>query len=177
MKTMQFNDKTGMLIAINTFKQVSIDTYENYYKKGKYGYIDAMLVNAAFSIEVGLKFLVGYDNKEYDKGHEWIDYWNKLNIRYKNCIIFFLVDRCGNKNYTTDFIEKSIERLSNTFIYLRYAFEESSTQSEPKIIMELMYAISFVAKCRDDSNETDDELFEAYTLLQMQKEDYVEIQF
>lgn len=83
-------DPMGMLVSINTFKQVSMDIYNNYFLKGKYGYLNAMLVNAAFSIEVGLKYLVGYDSGHYTKGHMWIDYWNQLEVRYKNCINVFL---------------------------------------------------------------------------------------
>lgn len=170
-------DPLGMLISVNTFKQVSLDIYNNYVLKGKHGYLDAMLVNAAFSIEVGLKYLISYDSGQYSTGHKWIDYWKQLDVKYRNCIIIYLVDRCKNKNYKTGYIEKSISDLSDTFQNLRYSFEESNVQIEPKFIIELMYAISFVTECRDSCKETDKELFEAYTLFQMQKEDYVEIQF
>ena len=106
-KKIDLNDPWGMLISINTFKQVSMDIYNVHYIKGENNYLDVMMVNAAFSIEVGLKYLAGYEKQGYEKGHSWNEYWIQLNVRYKNIIFSFFNIKCQN-NYEWDFINNSI---------------------------------------------------------------------
>ncbi len=175
-KSIDLNDPLGMLITINTFKQVSQDIYNNHFTKGEYGYLNVMMVNAAFSIEVGLKYLAGYEKQEYDKGHLWNEYWNQLNVRYKNIIISFLNIKCQNK-YNWDYINNSISELANTFTYLRYSFEKSHIGIAPKFVMELMHAVAFVANYRYDSKESDIEVFEMNCTAKMVLEPKIQFDF
>ena len=175
-KPIDLNDPLGMLISINTFKQVSMDIYNDHFTKGEYKYLNVMMIYAAFSIEVGLTYLAGYEKQEYEKGHLWNEHWNQLNVRYKNIILSFLDIKCQNK-YNWDFINNSIDRLSDTFVYLRYSFEKNSTQIEPKFVMELMHAVAFVANYRYESKEADLELFEMNCTAKMALDQKIKFDF
>lgn len=65
------NKVGSMIIDMNIFKDISIDTYEKYFKNcddHSMKYVP-MIVNAVFSTEIGLKYIQNFENDSYAKGH------------------------------------------------------------------------------------------------------------
>ena len=166
----------NMIKTSNMFKNVATDIYNNYSKNENYGYYIPLLVNSAFSTEVALKFILKFDRGNYKSIHELHKHWNQLNNHYKSCICFYFNEVCQTTYNSTD-IENKVKEFSKTFEDLRYSFERNQTYVEPKFIMELMYAVSFVANCLYDSKTKDSEMFMLNCIEKIRGEKKIEIQF
>jgi|GEM_PF-3520459 hypothetical protein len=140
------NKVGSMIIDMNIFKDISIDTYEKYFKNcDDYSmkYVP-MIVNAVFSTEIGLKYIQNFENDSYAKGHLLYEHWKKLSDNSKKCIVNYM-RTIFNEAYDIKIVSDKISDASNLFQELRYFYEKSNHCVEPKFILEFMSAVAYLA--------------------------------